>query len=146
MEIRARHRHLPVIMVAERADVDSVLEAVQAGATDFLVRGGRLAERVSTLLGKVEKILGLIEQNRILGEQNRRLRAAQRARYRIVGASRGIQEVIERIERAAALPRPILILGERGTGKELVARAIHDALDSLRPFVAVQGKTTARVR
>ena len=125
--VRSIDSEIPVIAVAEKGNVEVAASAVESGATDFLVRGGSLQKRVSTLLGKVRKLLALIERNRALGDENRLLREAARARYRIVGNSPQVREVIERIRRVAAIPRPVLITGERGTGKELVARAIHEA-------------------
>ena len=137
-KVREESALIPVVAVAEQGNVESASLAIQAGATDFLVRGGRLKKRVSTLLSKVRNLLALIEQNRILGEQNMLLREAAQARYRITGESPQTLDVIHRIERVAKIPRPVLITGERGTGKELVARAIHEAAgSSQRPFVAV---------
>jgi len=137
-EVRTEDAVVPIIAVAEQGDVKSVARAIELGATDFLVRGGRLKERVSTLLAKVRNLLEVIEQNRILGEQNMLLREADRARYRMIGESPELTRVIAQIERVAGIPRPVLITGERGTGKELVARAIHEAAGRAgRPFVAV---------
>jgi len=118
---------IPIVVVAETGDVDTAAKVIDSGATDFLVRGGSIERRVSTLLGKVRHILALIERNRVLGENNRLLREASRSQHRIVGESPQIRAVVEQAERVAKIPRPVLITGERGTGKELVARAIHEA-------------------
>jgi DNA-binding NtrC family response regulator len=129
---------LVLIAVAERADVTVAADAVNAGATDLFVRGDRLAERLATLVGKVRRTLSLVDRNRDLDEQNRRLRQNQRERSRLVGESPQIREVLTCVSRVAAIPRPVLIVGERGTGKELVARAIHaEGGRPDRPFVAV---------
>ena len=136
--IRARDAELPVVAVADHGDVNLAAEAVAAGATDILVRGDRLEERVRTLLGKLRRIVALLKQNRALSEQNQRLRGAGGERFRLVGESPQIETVRDRIARVAAIPRPVLILGERGTGKELVARAIHAASGAVeRPFLAL---------
>ncbi|MHC5055867.1 MAG: sigma-54-dependent transcriptional regulator [Planctomycetota bacterium] len=136
--VRAADPDIPVAAVAEKGDVDVAAEAIDSGATDFLVRGGSLERRVSTLLGKVQNLLALVERNRVLGENNRLLREASRARHRIVGESSQIRAVVDRAERVAEIPRPVLITGERGTGKELVARAIHEASGrGARPLVVV---------
>jgi DNA-binding NtrC family response regulator len=136
--LRAGDPDVPVIAVAERGDVGLAAEAIEAGASDFLVRGEKLGERVTTLLVKVRKVLDLVHRHRALREQYRLLHQAACERYRIVGASPAIREVLERVERVARIPRPVLIEGERGTGKELVARAIHAASGrGDRPFVAV---------
>jgi DNA-binding NtrC family response regulator len=136
--IRHADPDVPIVAVAEKGDVELAAEAVRAGATDFLVRGGQLEARVTTLLGKVRRLLDLMDRNRRLREQNRLLRLAERRRHHIVGQSPQIRQVLQRIYRVAAVPRPVLIRGERGTGKELVARAIHAASDrSAGPFVVV---------
>ncbi|MBN1124723.1 MAG: sigma-54-dependent Fis family transcriptional regulator, partial [Sedimentisphaerales bacterium] len=137
-KIRRVHAEIPIIAVAEQADVKIAAKAVQAGATDLLVRSGDLTERVATLLDKIGPHLRLIDSYRVLREQNMLLRQADQQRYRILGESPQIREVMQRIERVAAIPRPVLIIGERGTGKELVARAIHAAGgDPTRPLVCV---------
>jgi len=136
--LRACDAELPIVAVARHGDVRLAAEAVEAGATDLLVRGDRLDERVRTLLGKLRRIVALLRQNRALSEQNRQLRGTDAERFRLVGESPEIREVRERIARVAVIPRPVLIVGERGTGKELVARAIHGASGRAEgPFVAV---------
>jgi DNA-binding NtrC family response regulator len=126
------------VVVAARGDVHLAALAVEAGATDFVVMGDRLAERVATVLAKLRPVVALRAQNRALREQNLRLRQVERERGKLVGESPEIRTVLERVARVAAIPRPVLIAGERGTGKELVARAIHAASGSRdRPFVAV---------
>ena len=136
--IRDLHPALPVTAVAERGSVDSAAAAIRAGATDYLVRGEKLGDRVSTLLEKVRNLLELIDRNRALREQNRRLRQAVVRDRRMVGESPQIKAVLEQIARVASIPRPVLIVGERGTGKELIARAVHAASATPGgPFVVV---------
>jgi len=129
---------VPIVAVAERGDVETAAEAVRLGATDFLVRGANLEERVSTLLGKIRALFQLIDNNRLLRQQNLQLREEREERLRIVGASPQIHALQEKIRRVARIPRPVLIVGERGTGKELVARAIHDGSDRAdKPIITV---------
>jgi DNA-binding NtrC family response regulator len=136
--VRQAGQDLVIIAVAEGGDVDLAARAIAAGANDFLVRSGSLERRVQTLLEKVRAHLALIQHNRMLSEQNMLLRQAAWERFQIVGASPQIMEVVRRIERVARIPRPVLIVGERGTGKELVARAIHAAGgDGHRPMIVV---------
>lgn len=136
-EVRSKAPDLPVVVVAEEGDVDAATAAIEAGATDFLVRSHRLEDRVLTQVRKIRRIVHLVEENRTLASQNRQLLAAERSKYHIVGNSPQIREVIESVRRVAKVPRPVLIVGDRGTGKELVARAIHSASGSRGPFVAV---------
>jgi len=116
---------LPIVVVAGHGDVAAASQAVQMGATDFLVSGDRLPERIATLLGKLRGLYDAIDKNRLLSERNAQLRDAIQSRFEIVGQSPQIRAMVEQIRRVAEVPRPLLICGERGTGKELVARAIH---------------------
>ncbi|MHC4915036.1 MAG: sigma-54-dependent transcriptional regulator [Planctomycetota bacterium] len=137
-EVRRQNPEIPVVAVAERGDVELASSAVNHGATDFLVRGENLGERVATLMGKMSKLFGLMERNRRLSDENRRLSEEAGARYKIVGTSAQTADVIRRIERVAKVPRPVLIVGERGTGKEVAARAIHAAGEGPgRPIITV---------
>ncbi len=136
--IRKAARDAAVVVVAERGDVDLAAQAIEAGATDFLVCGDRLRQRIATLLGKLNKLFEVVDRNRMLDEHNLQLREAIQSRSRIVGNSPQIRELLDDIRRVAAIPRPVLIVGERGTGKELAARAVHFAAGSnSRPIVTV---------
>ena len=137
-EIRKLRPDMPIAVVADHGDVNIASRAIQAGASDFMVRAGDLANRVATLLKKIRPHLNLLKHNRMLREQNMILQAASGERYRIIGESAQILEVIDKVRRVAAIPRPVLIIGERGTGKELVARAIHAASgEPDRPMVVI---------
>jgi DNA-binding NtrC family response regulator len=136
--VREVNHDVPIVVVADSGSVAAAAAAVDAGAADFLVLGERLPERIATLLGKLNGLFEAIDRNRWLGEQNTRLREAMAERFRIVGQSPQIRQLIARAERVARVPRPVLIVGERGTGKELVARAIHAAgPNAARPLVVV---------
>jgi len=119
-EVRAKDPNLPLVAVAERGDVTRASEAIAAGASDFLVRSEPLAERVATLLEKLRRLIALVDTQKAQRREDSR-------RFRIVTRSPQMADVLERISRVARIPRPVLIVGERGTGKELVARAIHQA-------------------
>ena len=137
-KLRRACRELPLVAVAEKGNVDSAADAIRAGANDFMVRSGKLSDRVTTLLKKIGLHLDLINKNRLLQEQNMLLQDAAGEQYRILGDSPQVAAVLDQITRVASIPRPVLIVGERGTGKELIARAIHLAAGApTRPMVAV---------
>jgi DNA-binding NtrC family response regulator len=119
----------PVIMVSGQATVEMALQATRLGAADFLEKP------VSTekLLLTVEHALRLAH----LEEENRQLR--QRVgRHEIVWRSEPMRRVMAQVERVAASQSRVCVLGETGTGKELVARAIHDRSPRRDgPFVTV---------
>jgi DNA-binding NtrC family response regulator len=137
-KIRGLRPDMPIAVVADHGDVNIASRAIQAGASDFLVRTGDLTHRVTTLLQKIRPHLNLLNHNRMLREQNMILQAASSDRFRIIGESTQMLAVIDKVRRVAAIPRPVLIVGERGTGKELIARAIHAASgDADRPMVVI---------
>ena len=127
-----------VVVVARHGNVDRAARAIEAGAADFLVLGERLRQRIATLLGKLRKLFEVVDRKRLLDQDNVQLREAIQARLQIVGRSPQMRVLLEKVRRVAGVPRPVLIVGERGTGKELVARAIHfAAASSSRPIVTV---------
>jgi psp operon transcriptional activator PspF len=144
-EIRKMDKELPVVIVSDVGTVEDVFKAVKCGANDFLVRSGKLKDRVILQLEKVRRVMELVDENRRLRIRNQALLAQNLAqqdqlfqRQRIVGSSSGLKGVLDAVKRVASIPRPVLIIGERGTGKELVARAIHRMGDrSQGPFIVV---------
>ncbi|MEN8185403.1 MAG: sigma-54 dependent transcriptional regulator, partial [Myxococcota bacterium] len=125
--LREQLGDVSVVLATEQPDLELERRAVQAGALDLLVLGPRLPERVGTLVAKFARLLEALANNRRLDEQNERLHRSIQRESRIVGESPQIKRLIAQIERVAWIPRPLLVTGERGTGKELVARAIHFA-------------------
>ncbi len=130
--IRARLPDLPIIILTGHGTIDDAVTAVKAGAVDFITKDPYLEDKLEISVEKVERILQhaldrkrLEEENRELRATNERLRKAAGRRWQIVGDSKEMRMVMTKIERVAPVPRPVLVLGPRGTGKELVARAIH---------------------
>jgi two-component system nitrogen regulation response regulator NtrX len=128
--LRALDPQATVVMISGHATIQTAVEATQLGAYDILEKPLD-TDRVLVLLRNA------LEQ-RTLAEENERLRQTIEARHEIVGRSYAIRALIERIEKVAATPARVLITGENGTGKELVARALHRGSPRARqPFVEV---------
>ena len=130
--MRGRLPDLPIIILTGHGTIDDAVMAVKAGAVDFITKDPYLEDKLEISVEKVERILQhaldrrrLEEENRELRATNERLRKAAGRRWQIVGDSGAMRTVMTKIERVAPVPRPVLVLGPRGTGKELVARAIH---------------------
>ncbi|MDC4207180.1 MAG: sigma-54 dependent transcriptional regulator (plasmid) [Candidatus Manganitrophus sp.] len=130
-EVKKRAPQTPVLMVTAFGTVESAVEAMRQGAFDYLVKPFSLTE----IEARVEKAL---EQRRLLTE-NRYLRETlDHAVGRMIGRSERMQQVYRLIEKVAPHPSPVLILGETGTGKELVAREIQQmGPRKTGPFIAV---------
>ncbi|MCH7563976.1 MAG: sigma-54-dependent Fis family transcriptional regulator [Gemmatimonadetes bacterium] len=106
-----------VIMISGHGTIDTAIEATRKGAYDFLEKPLDTDRLLVTLRNALD-VRGLSDSVQLLRDQ-------VESRYEIVGASPQIRSVLERIERVAATDARVLITGENGTGKELVARAIH---------------------
>jgi DNA-binding NtrC family response regulator len=138
--LRARYERLPILGVGVEDGFSPAIDAIRGGATGYIARIPPLDDRVSLFLAHFHGLRRLVHEAELLEEEAERFHRAEDERYRIVGESPQMREVRRLVERVARIPRPVLVLGERGTGKELVARAIHRTAsnsDSLGPFVAV---------
>lgn len=122
---------LPVIMITAHGTVDNAVEALKSGAFDYITKPFDQNE-VRNVVRKALRTRALAAQE---ARQERPLPAA---RYGIIGESRVIQELRALVERVAATPSCVVMRGEVGTGKQLVARALHET-SSRRgaPFIAV---------
>lgn len=133
-EIRARDLPVTIIVISGQPTVESAVEAMRLGAYDFVVKPFD-PDRLEMLVGQA------LEDRRIIDEVaalNRRLRH-RHAFHNIIGRSRRMAEVFARVERVGSSNCAVLITGETGTGKDLVAQAIHhsDVSRTGGPFVAV---------
>jgi DNA-binding NtrC family response regulator len=116
-QVKARKPLLPVIMMSGHGTIETAVEATRKGAFDFIEKPlGR--ER---LLVTLRNAAG----NESLRRANESLREALAGRYQILGASPAITALRETIKRVAPSEARVLITGENGTGKELVARNLH---------------------
>lgn len=121
---------LPVVVMSGHGNIDTAVKAVRLGAYDFIEKPLSLDKLSLTIKNALER--------RRLEEENQDLRQRFEARQEIIGNSPRILALKEEIKRAGPTNGRVLIFGENGTGKELVARAIHRlSLRSDGPFVTV---------
>ena len=120
---------MPVIVVTAFGNIEGALDTIQQGAFDYLSK----PFDVDAIVRVVRRAL---EQRRLIDE-NRNLRQ-QVKQTSLVGRSHGLLEVYKQVARAASTQVPVLITGETGTGKEMVARSLHQrSLRSAGPFIPV---------
>jgi two-component system NtrC family response regulator len=131
--IKARDSELPVIMMTAHGTVDKAVEAMQKGAYSYILKPFD-NKRLVIFVNKAVSMYRVVKDNR-------RLREDVTSRYRfnnIIGKSKAMQEVFRTIEKVAPANATVLIEGENGTGKELVAKSIHfNGPRRDKPFVAV---------
>jgi two-component system nitrogen regulation response regulator NtrX len=119
-----------VVMISGHGTIQTAVEATQLGAYDFLEKPLDTDRLLLTLRNALQHLT--------LESENRRLRADLDDRYAIVGDSHAIAEVLATIEKVAPTAARVLIVGENGSGKELVARGIHRQSPRRdKPFVEV---------
>lgn len=133
-EVQRRDADLPVILLTGHGDVPMAVEAMRDGAYDFLEKPFSPDALLNSLRRALDK-RGLVLENRRLHQQ-----AGQRAQLEssLLGMSRALQNLRRQVLDLAALPVNVLIRGETGSGKELVARCLHDfGPRAKKPFVAL---------
>jgi two-component system, NtrC family, nitrogen regulation response regulator NtrX len=128
--IKAVNETVPVVMISGHATVTTAVDATKLGAFDFIEKP-LATERV------LVTIRNSLDRSR-LADENRSLKRVVEVRHQIVGESPHLKKVMDAIRRAAPTNATVLITGESGVGKELVARAIHrNSLRSRERFVQV---------
>jgi DNA-binding NtrC family response regulator len=121
------------VVLTGKSSLETAIAALRHGAFDYLTKPCRLIE-IEALLKRVTAKRLLEQRNRALEHQVRRLEGSPR----LIGSTPGMQKVRMLIERVAPTGSTVLILGETGTGKELVARSLHDhSTRADMPFVAI---------
>src|SRR5215210_848321 len=116
-KIRQVNETLPVVIISGHGTVSTAVEATKLGAFDFIEKPLASERVLVTIRNAID--------TRQLRDENRTLKKREEVRHELVGSSPGVRQVLEAIRRAAPTNATVLILGESGVGKELVARAIH---------------------
>src|SRR6056300_163525 len=112
---------LPFIMLTGHGNVDTAVDAMKHGAYDFISKPPDL----NRLLNSISHAL----ENKSLRKENKILKRKVEQKYKIIGESKAILDVIQMIDKVATTDARVLITGENGTGKELVAHQLHQKSD-----------------
>jgi DNA-binding NtrC family response regulator len=127
--VHAVHPNLPVVVMTAWGSVDGAVEAMRRGARDYIEKPWDNQRLLATLRTQVE-LRRALRRGEALEDENRRLRGD--GLPHMIAASRAMQPVLRVMERIAPSDANVLITGEHGTGKEVVARWIHAASDRTR--------------
>ncbi len=120
----------PVIMISGHGTIDTAVDAIKKGAFDFIQKPPDLNRLLITLRNALDK--------KNLATENKVLKKAVKRQNEMIGQSAPMMEVKEMIEKVAPTNARVLITGENGTGKELVARQLHElSTRSFGPFIEV---------
>lgn len=120
----------PVVMISGHGNIDTAVESIKKGAYDFIEKPLDLNRLLITLRNAMDKS-SLITETKVL-------RKKVNKRYDIVGDSAAIKKVKDMVDRVAATDARVLITGSNGTGKELVARRLHEKSNRAEgPFIEV---------
>lgn len=137
-KVMEEHPTLSVIMVTAFGDVKLAVEAMKLGAVDFVVKPWENEKLIATVNAAFQLSTSKREVEKLRIHQTRMTEVYTLPDSTIIGESKGMKDVFSMIKRVASTEANILLLGENGTGKELVAKAIHhQSLRRTGPFVKV---------
>ena len=129
--LRSMGEALPVIMISGHGTTSTAVDAIKRGAFDFLDKPFDSTDHLLVTIGNA------LEQGR-LRDENRTLKKVAEVRHQMIGESAALKQVMAAVARAAPTNATVLITGESGVGKELVARTVHrNSLRSRERFVQV---------
>lgn len=136
-EQRASGLFPPAILITAFADLETAIQALQAGASDFLLKPFRSNQILNAVARCLERVR-LERENHVLRHELRANSDHILLRDKLIGSSPAVEAVRQTIARVAPLPSTILLTGQSGTGKEVAARMIHALSDrAAKPFVPV---------
>lgn len=123
---------IPIIMISGHGNIETAVQAIKKGAFDFIEKPLDLNRILVTIRNAKDKTV-LIEEKKVLKKTVKKFKGSS-----IIGETDGIIQIKEMIEKVAPSDARVLVTGENGTGKELVARSLHDLSDrKAKPFVEV---------
>ncbi len=121
---------VPFVMISGHGNIDTAVEAIKQGAFDYIAKPPDLNRLLLTVNNALER--------KSLRKENKKLKAKVSKKYEMIGDSPRIQEVMKTIEKVAPTDARVLITGENGTGKELIAHNLHQkSLRAEKPMIEV---------
>ena len=134
-QIKELNEDIQVILISEQEDIEVVVELLKLGAYDYIVKSKDIRERLLNTVNNIRKEFSLKKEIKSLRNE---VRKKYNYKNTIIGSSPAIQKIFDLIEKATRTNVTVSITGETGTGKEVVAKAIHYNSDRAKhPFIAV---------
>lgn len=134
-KIKAFNPEIEVIIISEQQDIETAVDLLKKGAYDYLTKTEDIRDRLIHVLNQLDKQKQLTQKVESLQEEVEKKYAFEST---MVGQSNGLKKVFRMIEKATGTNINVMITGETGTGKEVVAKAIHyNSKWSKKPFVPV---------
>ena len=134
-KIRNENSDIQVILISEQGDIDTVVNLLKLGAYDYITKSDDIKDRLLNTIKNIRDGIGL---KREISTLRREIQKKYSFRQTILGESHSIKTVYELIDKALSTNINVIISGETGTGKELVAKAIHyNSKRKDKPFVTV---------
>ncbi len=134
-KIKAVNDDIQVILISEQSEIDVVVELFKHGAYDYIVKSKEIRERLLNTVNNIRKGSNLKKEIVSLRKEVKKKYSYENT---IVGSSQATQKIYDLIDKATRTNISVAVTGETGTGKELVAKAIHyNSGRAAKPFVAV---------
>lgn len=120
--IKQEHPEIQVILISEQEDINTVVELLKLGAKDYIIKSKDIRDRLLNTIQNIRKEMGLMNE---ISKLRKEVQNKYSFKSSILGESPAMNQVYEMIEKARNTNITVSIYGETGTGKELVAKAIH---------------------
>lgn len=135
LKVKEKSPATEVVMISEQGEIDVAVEALKNGAYDYIVKSNDIRDRLLNTLNNIRKAAGMKKEITSLREEVQTKYSFDRS---IIGSSDALRKVFSLISKAVTSNITVMITGETGTGKEVVAKAIHyNSNRKQRPFVAI---------
>ena len=133
--IKRENNDIQVILISEQSDIEVVVDLLKEGAYDYIVKSKDIRERLLNTVSNIRKLFYFEDELTILRREVQQKYSFQNT---IIGNSKAIKKVFELIDKAVRTNITVSVTGETGTGKELVAKAIHyNSSRKNKAFIAV---------
>jgi two-component system, NtrC family, response regulator AtoC len=132
--IKSEHPEIQVILISEQDDINTVVDLLKLGAKDYIIKSNDIRDRLLNTVQNIQKEMGLLSE---ITKLRKEVQKKYNFKSNLLGESKIMDTVYEMIEKARNTNINVSIYGETGTGKELVAKAIHyNSKRKDRSFVA----------